>query len=144
MRGTRPVLDLSIALLAAALACACHDDDGVADDTGTACSTADECFLDVADGGLVGEAICLDRVEDGYCTHTCTADTDCCAADGECAADHYPEVCAPFENTDETKYCFLSCEGQEDGDAFCDQYAHRDFICRSTGGGSENRKVCVP
>ena len=26
---------------------------------------------------------------------------------------------------------------------YCADY-HRDFICRSSGGGSANRKVCVP
>jgi len=135
-----------IALLSAfvaAFAVGCGDDDDVADDTGTACASADECFPGVSDGGLAGDAICLDRVEDGYCTHTCAVDADCCAAEGECEDGHMPEVCAPFESTGET-YCFLSCEGEEDGDAFCAEYAHRDFICRSTGGGSDNRKVCVP
>ena len=27
---------------------------------------------------------------------------------------------------------------------FCQREAHPDFICRSSGGGSNNRKVCVP
>ena len=42
--------------------------------------------------------------------------------------------------------CFISCENDDvegDADAFCQGY-HPDFICRSTGGGSANRKVCVP
>jgi hypothetical protein len=48
------------------------------------------------------------------------------------------------------KYCFLSCEsvpddaGVVDSDAFCKGYAHEVFGCRSSGGGSENRKVCMP
>ncbi|MCC6552044.1 MAG: hypothetical protein IT372_03350 [Polyangiaceae bacterium] len=45
-------------------------------------------------------------------------------------------------------YCFLSCEAAEigslDPDAYCDEFAHRGFGCRSSGGGSANRKVCVP
>jgi hypothetical protein len=48
-------------------------------------------------------------------------------------------------------FCFLSCEdedladvGYDDGNAYCGYYAHSAFSCRSTGGGSENRKVCVP
>jgi hypothetical protein len=51
--------------------------------------------------------------------------------------------------------CFLSCEGADlaaaaDGGAeldeqeFCQHEASSEFICRSSGGGSENRKVCVP
>jgi hypothetical protein len=48
------------------------------------------------------------------------------------------------------KYCFLSCDnvpgdaGVTDADAFCHTYANAQFSCRSTGGGSQNRKVCVP
>jgi hypothetical protein len=48
--------------------------------------------------------------------------------------------------------CLLSCEeadiagdpDAEDGNDFCQQNASWDFICRSSGGGSENRKVCMP
>jgi hypothetical protein len=32
----------------------------------------------------------------------------------------------------------------EDDSEYCQQGAGSDFICRSSGGGSENRKVCVP
>jgi len=91
----------------------------------------------------------LDRVPNGYCTHHCAADADCCAVPGECHA-NVAEVCAPFESTGEMT-CFLSCEdadlkafGFTDSTAFCQQYANAAFICRSTGGGSKNRKVCVP
>jgi hypothetical protein len=46
------------------------------------------------------------------------------------------------------KRCFLSCEPTEVGDLdeseYCRVNAHSSFGCRSTGGGSENRKVCVP
>jgi len=59
-------------------------------------------------------------------------------------------VCAPFESTGLLE-CFLSCEdaavtasGLADSNAFCQSYANAAFICRSTGGGSKNRKVCVP
>jgi hypothetical protein len=31
-----------------------------------------------------------------------------------------------------------------DEQEYCQHEASRDFICRSSGGGSENRKVCVP
>jgi hypothetical protein len=93
--------------------------------------------------------MCLDRVEGGYCTHECEADDDCCAVEGECDED-FSQVCGPFENTG-LMLCFLSCEeedidaaGADDGDAFCAEHAGPDFICRSTGGGSANRRVCVP
>jgi hypothetical protein len=48
-------------------------------------------------------------------------------------------------------YCFLSCDaeivtqsGAADETAYCQTNAHRDFVCRSSGGGAANRKVCVP
>jgi len=59
-------------------------------------------------------------------------------------------VCGPFESTGEL-YCFLSCEDEDfegtnisDSDVYCQTYAGAAFHCRSTGGGSANRKVCVP
>ena len=76
----------------------------------------------------------------------CEVDDDCCAVEGECDDDR-PQVCAPFESTG-VRRCFLSCEAQVVGDRdendYCAEFAHRDFGCRSTGGGSANRKVCVP
>jgi hypothetical protein len=131
-------------------ACSSDNDGGPAPtNTGQACTTADQCYPGVKAGELLGEAVCLDKVTDGYCTHFCTADTDCCAAAGECAGP-YAEVCAPFESTDDS-YCFLSCEDDDiakttlkDADQYCRSYAGPAFGCRSTGGGSKNRKVCVP
>jgi hypothetical protein len=126
-----------------------NDDDPGPTNTGQSCSSADQCYPGVKEGELVGEAVCLDRVEGGYCTHHCVQDADCCAAAGECPGGH-AEVCGPFESTGEM-YCFLSCENQDlegtginDGDVYCQTYASSVFHCRSTGGGSENRKVCVP
>ncbi|MGZ3418966.1 MAG: hypothetical protein ACXVEF_32270 [Polyangiales bacterium] len=50
--------------------------------------------------------------------------------------------------------CFLSCEtadltaapdaGTTDPTVYCQNYANAGFSCRSTGGGKDNRKVCVP
>lgn len=123
--------------------------------TGAVCEAADDCFDMVADGDLQGEAQCLDRVEGGYCTHTCTADEDCCAAEGECPDDEN-QVCSPFESTGQM-LCFLSCEPEdleaaqddweeppEDANDYCQRGAAYDFICRSSGGGADNRQVCVP
>lgn len=117
--------------------------------TGQTCASADQCYPGVKSGELLGEAVCLDKVTDGYCTHLCTQDSDCCAAAGECAGNH-AEVCAPFESTAD-QYCFLSCEDDDiakttltDADQYCHTYAGPAFGCRSTGGGSKNRKVCMP
>ena len=93
--------------------------------------------------------MCLDRVPGGYCTHICSVDTDCCAVPGECRTS-YPQVCSPFESAPD-KYCFLSCEDRDladagvvDADTFCATYAWVGFKCRSSGGGTQNRKVCTP
>jgi hypothetical protein len=127
------------------------DDDGNAGptNTGRPCASADECYPGVMDGELLGEAVCLDRVEGGYCTHECTQDSDCCGVEGECEHD-YAEVCAPLESMP-GMHCFLSCEDDDwqkttaaDGDAYCQAYASAFFHCRSTGGGADNRKVCLP
>jgi len=119
------------------------EDDGL-DSVGEPCASADDCYPGVDPAALSGAVVCMDRVEDGYCTHLCTSDADCCAAEGECdPQDDLDYVCGPFESTGQS-YCFISCEGQDDGDAYCQTWAHPEFICRSTGGGSANRKVCVP
>ena len=138
----------------------CGDDDngttgtttGGNEKTGKSCTTVDECYPGVDPAELQGETVCLDRVESGYCTHKCSDDSDCCAAKNECDT-NLEQVCSPFESTGE-QYCFLSCEQEDlmgaggnfadDGDSYCKSFAHPDFICRSSGGGSKNRKVCVP
>jgi hypothetical protein len=113
---------------------------------GQPCTAASECYPGIDASMLKGEVQCLDKVQGGYCTHLCQADSDCCAVSGECPAGH-PEVCAPFESTG-MMMCFLSCEkenldGLEEA-AYCQQYAGEAFGCRSTGGGSKNRKICSP
>lgn len=143
-------LGLLVAIAAAfvtAGACAEDDDDGGSPEmAGEACVVADECYDSIDPTDLSGPITCLDRVENGYCTHDCQADTDCCAVPGECATP-FPQVCSPFESTGQMM-CFLSCEKDDiedyDADDFCRRFAHADFSCRSSGGGSANRKVCVP
>ncbi len=140
---------------------------------GQACTTAAQCYPDKAaqDAGEAGAQLsiqgitCLDRVPNGYCTHTCKDDSDCCKVPGECRTG-IKQLCAPFTNDSTTKYCFLSCEeadiqagiaanadaGGYDGgatdagveNAYCQSYASAYASCRSTGGGRENRKVCIP
>lgn len=129
---------------------ACGNDDPPGPtNTGQSCSAVDQCYPGVKEGELLGDAVCLDRVEGGYCTHHCTQDSDCCAVTGECVGDH-AEVCGPLESTNEM-YCFLSCEDSDldaakttDADGYCQSYAGAAFHCRSTGGGAKNRKVCMP
>ncbi len=153
---------ISIFLVSATfLAIGCGDDDDSGDDGGTStggtrpagtgaiCEAPTDCYPDVAEGAIAGEVLCLDRVQDGYCTHQCEVDEDCCGADGECPEGLH-QVCSPFESTD-GKMCFVSCEGEDldaagedDDSAYCQKFASPDFICRSSGGGSENRKICVP
>ncbi len=142
---------VSAALVAVVVLPACGDDDPPppAENAGQSCAAPAECYPKLDGGALRGGAIqCLTRVTGGYCTHLCTADSDCCAVPGECVG-NYRQVCAPFESTGQ-KMCFLSCEAADIAAAgateanYCQTYAHPAFGCRSTGGGSENRKVCVP
>jgi hypothetical protein len=149
-----------IAVLALGVA-ACGDDDDrdgargeSPEQTGKSCTAAADCYPGVDQAELSGAAQCLDRVRDGYCTHLCETDDDCCAAEGECDTD-LRQVCSPFESTGQ-RMCFLSCEGSDlraadgtpsgdiDEQEFCQREASVDFMCRSSGGGAENRKVCVP
>jgi hypothetical protein len=141
--------DRSEWLLLALIVVACGSDDPVIEQTSQPCKLAKECYPTLDAAALRGEPVCLDRVPDGYCTHLCEQDSDCCAVPGECKTGH-PQVCAPFESTGQ-KQCFLSCESEivteaksTDANAYCALYANAAFGCRSTGGGSENRKVCMP
>lgn len=137
------------ALLAAATILGCSSEKhGTAEEAGQPCASADECFRNVTEPLQGGEAVCLDRVPGGYCTHYCVDDSDCCAVPNECRTP-LPQLCAPYESTGQ-KHCFLSCEpadvsaaGFGDANEYCRRYAHSSFNCRSTGGGSENRKVCT-
>ena len=121
-------------------------DGGYNENAGHPCTSPANCYPGLDAGALSGDVVCLDRVPNGYCTHLCQDDTDCCAVPGECETGH-PQVCAPFESAPE-KYCLLSCEDQWlgglDSSGYCQRYADSAFGCRSTGGGSENRKVCMP
>ena len=151
----RPLVLATLALLLGVGGCGDDSDNGNGDDgsspdqAGQACEVPDDCYPDTDPEELSGPALCLDRVPDGYCTHECGSDMDCCAAENECRSD-FPQVCSPFESTG-MMMCFLSCEkgevdasDAEDDQEFCQREAHRSFICRSSGGGANNRKVCVP
>lgn len=130
---------------------------------GQTCTAAAQCYSGVqggADSGaILGAVTCLTKVTNGYCTHTCTQDTDCCAAPGECTTG-VKEVCSPLENQG-AQYCFLSCEDADiqravaanadagyaadaGADSYCHTFAGASTSCRSSGGGTKNRKVCLP
>jgi hypothetical protein len=146
----RSAFVFALALDATIAACSGNSNSAAnAANTGQSCTTAGQCFAGVDAGTLLGAPACLDKVPGGYCTHACTQDTDCCAVAGECPQ-ALAEVCAPFESTGAMD-CFLSCEdtalmkaGFTDSTAYCAKFANAAFNCRSTGGGSQNRKVCVP
>ncbi len=140
MRTNSSIL-CSFALLQSLCTAACGEDDDRDDGVGSSCTSADQCYLDL-DEKVVGAAVCLDRVQGGYCSHQCQSDGDCCAVEGECP-NGKEQVCGPFESAGQM-LCFLGCESQKDGDAYCASYAGEGFTCRSTGGGATNRKVCVP
>ena len=143
---------LFFTLASLAVWASCEDDERFVDPgpaylddrTGESCVGPDECYADLVASELAGEVQCLDRVDGGYCTHLCEDDDDCCAVEGECEPGDV-HVCGPFEDTN-MRMCFISCEERDiDGDAgaHCRSF-HPDFICRSTGGGAANRRVCVP
>jgi hypothetical protein len=149
MSAPRLVSAFGLALAVIVAACGADGPSAAPTNTGQSCASADQCFAGVDAGAIVGTPICLDKVPGGYCTHSCTADADCCAAPGECPRG-LAEVCGPFESTGQMD-CFLSCEtadlqrsGYTDSNAYCAYFASSAFICRSTGGGANNRKVCVP
>jgi len=119
---------------------------------GSSCSAASQCYPTLDGAALHGMVTCLTQLTNGYCTHTCQSDSDCCAVPGECATG-FKQVCASFESTGQ-HYCFLSCDaadiaatpdaGTTDPTAYCQTWAGAAFTCRSTGGGSANRKFCGP
>jgi hypothetical protein len=125
---------------------------GPAGQTGSTCSSAAQCFPGLDAAALHGQATCLTQLQNGYCTHTCTSDVDCCAVPGECRTG-FKEVCASFESSGQM-YCFLSCSaadvaaapdaGTTDPTTYCQDWASASFTCRSTGGGAQQRKFCGP
>jgi hypothetical protein len=143
----------ALGVVVALLAVACGDDDGESkeatgspEETASACEAASQCFEGLE---IEGDPICLDRVRGGHCTHSCEADEDCCAVEGECDTG-LEQVCSPFESA-EGMMCFLTCEAEDvdgsdyaDESEYCQRLVSPDFSCRSSGGGSNNRKICVP
>jgi hypothetical protein len=127
--------------------------EGGGEQVGQACAQASQCYPTLEAAALHGTVTCLTQgLPAGYCTHTCQSAADCCAIPGECLTG-FKEVCAPYESTGQM-YCFLACDssdiaaapdaGTTDPSTFCSRWANASFTCRSTGGGSANRKFCGP
>jgi len=119
------------------------------DQTGQACASVTQCYPGIDPPTLSGTVECLTKVQGGYCTHQCTADSDCCAVPGECLT-ALREVCSPLTNEQTPTRCFISCEaddlaraGYTSDAAFCQYYANPNFNCRASGGGAP-RKICLP
>src|SRR5579859_127479 len=142
----------SLVLVAAASCSGNSSSIGATAQTGQTCTTTSQCYPGLDAAALLGQARCLTQLQNGYCTHTCQSDADCCAVAGECSNGLH-EVCASFESAG-TMYCFLSCAASDiagatdaattDAAAYCQRYANASFTCRSTGGGSANRRFCGP
>lgn len=148
----------ALGLLGIGVAVACSGSSGSVgggpplEQTGQSCSQASQCYGWIDAGVVHGQVTCLTQLQNGYCTHTCQSDADCCAVPGECLTG-FVQVCASFESTG-PKYCFLSCDssalasapdaGTTDPSLYCQRWASATSTCRSTGGGSANRKFCSP
>ncbi len=139
-------------LLPLVVACG-HDDPGgpaYNEHAGQVCSSPEQCYPGIDKTTLLGTVECLTKVQGGYCTHQCATDADCCAVAGECLTG-LKEVCSPLTNEQTPTRCFVSCEAEDlarvgytNDAAFCQYYANPYFNCRASGGGSQNRKICLP
>jgi hypothetical protein len=89
------------------------------------------------------EAACLGGGDAGFCTATCAVDADCAAIDGTGSRQDLAWVCAPFES-EAGLHCFPSCEEAPEDETDPDAACPDGTTCRSTGGGSDNRKICFP
>ncbi len=121
-------------LLSPALVLACGSPPSKSDSSVAlyrSCEAPSDC-VDQPEGA---EAACLDKGGLGFCTWECTTDEDCA---GETDPD-WPMVCASFESN-AGSFCFPACQEEETETASCPGA----LSCRSTGGGSDNRRVCFP
>ncbi len=101
-----------------------------ADEVYLTCEVPEDC--DVPDGA---DAACIDKSGEGFCTWECQSDEDCV----EASDTDFDFVCASFES-ELTLYCFPACDSEAEDAEACPP----SMSCRSTGGGSNNRKVCFP
>lgn len=115
---------LALAWLCAGAGC------GGREDLYQACDVPDDCSAPEE-----YEPACLEKSGEGFCTWECDADDECADADDG----RWQFVCASFES-EGGQYCFPGCEDADDEADACPS----GMGCRSTGGGSSNRKVCFP
>lgn len=100
-----------------------------------ACDVVEDCADWIPEGAT---GVCLEKSGGGFCSWECAADDDCAAPEDD---EHpYAYVCSSFES-DPALYCFPSCEDEGDTDG---EVCPEGFTCRSTGGGSDNRRICFP
>ena len=97
------------------------------------CEVADDCEAWAPDSA---EPVCLEKSGGGFCSWECATDPDCADDPDE----DFAYVCSSFEDT-EGLYCFPSCNEGEDSEA---EVCPDGFTCRSTGGGTDNRRICFP
>ena len=89
-----------------------------------ACAADAEC---TAPSG--SDPACVQADATSFCTWTCADDDMCESSDATL-------LCASFEENPDL-YCFPSCNEADDS---CPD----GFTCRSTGGGTNQRRVCYP
>jgi hypothetical protein len=136
-----------IAFVAAVVVGGCSGSSNAPATTSSSCTSASQCYPGVDAGALRGTPACLTSVGNGYCTHTCASNADCCSGPDNCAAADIPEICGSFESSG-ANYCFVSCAatdlpaGTTDANAFCARAAGGSSTCRSSGGGTNNTKFC--
>ena len=138
--------------LALAVACSSSNSAPPPGQTGSTCTTAAQCYPGVDAGALQGTVTCLTQLQNGYCTHTCQTNANCCTVPSECPTG-LAEICSPLQSAG-TTYCLVACDsasiaanpnaGTTDPGAYCQRWANPTFTCRSSGGGSANQKFCGP
>ena len=136
-----------VAFIATVVAGGCSSSSGASGATSSSCTSASQCYPGVDAGALKGTPACLTSVGNGYCTHTCASNADCCSGPDNCAAADIKEICGSFESSG-ANYCFVSCAaadlpaGTTDASAFCAKTVGGSSSCRSSGGGSNNTQFC--
>ena len=148
----RPLIRVLPLLLLTTLACGKDDKDEAGDETGSpdqvgsVCLAPEDCYPNIDHTELAGEVQCLDRVPEGYCTHECASDEDCCAVEGECETT-LPQVCSPFESTGQMM-CFLSCEEADvSGAGAEDEQAPPEAarqVCHRPPARKHSPRPCMP
>src|SRR5215472_288737 len=94
--------------LALAIACSSNSSGPPPGQTGSGCTTAAQCYPGLDAAALQGTVTCLTQLQNGYCSHTCQTNVNCCAVPGECPTG-LKEVCSPLQSAGLT-YCLVACD----------------------------------